>query len=96
VPLDLSGLEKEGLRQCDEGLKIIKGCEELLIKTSLSPSESASLKAELEKGKGLITRGMEALSQANEKSNGKMTYDTKDYLSARKVAGMKLLELGGK
>jgi hypothetical protein len=90
-PVDVSGLERDGLSKCNEGLALIQKNQASLGSESLSPAQKKSLMADLEKGKKLIADGMGLLTQANEKS--KNTYDTKQYQEALITVRKKLMEL---
>ena len=90
-PVDVSGLESEGLSKCNEGLALIQKHQALLSAGSMSDSQKSMLKADLEKSRKLIGDGMGLLTQANEKS--KNTYDTKQYQEALITVRKKLMEL---
>jgi len=90
--VDVSGLEREGMSKCDEGLALIKKNETVMGSHSLSDGQKSALKADLEKGRKLIADGMGLLTQANEKSKGN-TYDTKQYQEALITVRKKLMEL---
>lgn len=92
--VDVSGLERDGMTKCDQGLAIIKKCESQIGSASLSDSEKMRLKADLEQATGLLRDGMSMLDEANRKSGN--TYPISQYIEAKKVARMKLGELGGK
>ena len=89
--IDVSALERDGLAKCDEGLALIKKNEATLGNHSLSDGQKGALKADLERGRKLISDGMGLLTQANEKA-GK-TYDTKQYQEALITVRKKLMEL---
>jgi hypothetical protein len=89
-PVDVSGLEREGHKLCEEGLAIIRAQEPLFSK-ELTEAQKHQLKDDLKKGIDLIQKGMGMLSEANEKSG--RTYDTTRYGEARKAASMKYHEL---
>jgi hypothetical protein len=91
-PVDVSGLEREGMKKCDEGLAIIKRCDSQMASTSLSDGEKSRLKSELEKGTSLIKDGMSMLDEAYRKTGN--TYPVTQYNEAKKAARMKLGELG--
>ena len=93
-PVDVAGLERDGMAKCDQGLAIIKRCAPQMSSTSLSDSEKTRLKADLEQGTGLIKDGMGMLDEAYRKSGN--TYTVTEYNEAKKAARMKLGELGGK
>jgi hypothetical protein len=93
APVDVRGLETEGMKKCDQGLAIIKKCAPQMSSTSLSPSEKTRLKADLEQGTGLIKDGMGMLDEAYRKTGN--TYPVTEYNEAKKAARMKLGELGG-
>jgi hypothetical protein len=93
-PVDVSGLEREGMAKCDEGLVIIQRCKELMTGRALDGGEKARLKADLERGVRLIQDGSNMLDEANTKS-GHM-YDVSRHHKASKAARMKLGELGGR
>ncbi|MBI3858233.1 MAG: hypothetical protein HY293_21330 [Planctomycetes bacterium] len=90
-PPDVGGLEREGMSKCDQGLALIKKNEALLGSHSLNDGQKSSLRADLEKGKKLISDGMGLLTQANEKSGNK--YDTTQYQEALITVRKKLMEL---
>jgi hypothetical protein len=90
-PVDVSGLETQGLSKCNEGLALIQKHQDLLSNHSMSDSQKSMLKADLEKSRKLIGEGMGLLTQANEKS--KNTYDTKQYQEALITVRKKLMEL---
>ncbi len=90
-PVDVSGLERDGMKKCDEGLGLIQKNQSQLNNHSLSAGQKQALIADLEKGKKLIADGMGLLTQANEKS--KNTYDTKQYQEALITVRKKLMEL---
>jgi hypothetical protein len=90
-PVDVSGLETQGLAKCNEGLALIQKHQALLSSGSMSDSQKSMLKADLEKSRKLIGDGMGLLTQANEKS--KNTYDTKQYQEALITVRKKLMEL---
>jgi hypothetical protein len=93
APIDVRGLETEGMKKCDQGLAIIKRCAPQMSSTSLSDSEKTRLKSDLEQGTGLIKDGMAMLDEAYRKSGN--TYPVTEYNEAKKAARMKLGELGG-
>ncbi|HLY11793.1 MAG TPA: hypothetical protein VKW04_21005 [Planctomycetota bacterium] len=90
-PVDVSGLERDGMAKCNEGLALIQKNQSQLGNHELSAGQKQSLIADLEKGKKLISDGMGLLTQANEKS--KNTYDTKQYQEALITVRKKLMEL---
>jgi len=85
-PVDVSGLEREGHKACEEGLAIIKSLEPEIArdKATMSDADQAKLKIELKKGMDLLKKGMEYLGEANEKSG--RTYDLNRYIQAKKLA----------
>lgn len=89
--IDVSGLERDGLSKCNEGLALVKRNEALLMNHSLSPSQKSVLVPDLEKAKKLIGDGMGLLTQANEKSGNK--YDVTQYQEAFITVRKKLMEL---
>ncbi len=92
--VDVGALEQGGFAKCDQGLAIIKKCESSMMSASLGDGEKSRLKADLEQATGLIRDGMAMLDEANRKSGN--TYPVSSYIEAKKVARMKLGELGGK
>jgi len=90
-PVDVSGLERDGMSKCNEGLALIQKNQSLLGSHDLAPGQKQSLIADLEKGKKLIADGMGLLTKANEKSTN--TYDTKQYQEALITVRKKLMEL---
>lgn len=95
-PVDVSGLETQGMRKCDEGLVIIQRCDPLMRKNDLSAGEKGQLKTELERGKALLDEGMGMLDEANQKTQYQNKYDTTKYGQTLKLVRGKLLELGSK
>jgi hypothetical protein len=91
-PVDVAGLERDGMSKCDQGLAIIKKCESQMTSASLSDPEKARLKTDLEQATALLKDGMGMLDEANRKSGN--TYSLSSYIEAKKVARMKLGELG--
>jgi len=89
--VDVSGLERDGMSKCNEGLALIQKNQSQLGNHELGPGQKQTLIADLEKGKKLISDGMGLLTQANEKS--KNTYDTKQYQEALITVRKKLMEL---
>ncbi|HLY75277.1 MAG TPA: hypothetical protein VKU80_14245 [Planctomycetota bacterium] len=90
-PVDVAGLERDGMSKCNEGLALIQKNQFQLGNHDLSAGQKQALIADLEKGKKLIADGMGLLTQANEKS--KNTYDTKQYQEALITVRKKLMEL---
>jgi hypothetical protein len=90
--VDVSGLERDGMSKCDEGLAMIQKHQALLSSGSMTDSQKSMLKADLEKSRKLIGDGMGLLTQANEK-DPKRTYDTKQYQEALITVRKKLMEL---
>lgn len=84
-------LEKEGQALCDAGLKVIQASESRMTGRVLTDEEKAQLRADLTKGVGLITEGMNLFERSNQVS-GNM-FDTSKYGQARKLANNKLGEL---
>jgi len=80
--------------KCDKGLAIIKKCESQMASSTLSDVEKNRLKTDLESATGFLRDGMAMLDEANRKSGN--TYSISPYIEAKKVARMKLGELGGK
>lgn len=93
VSVNVAALERDGERKCEEGLALIQKTEGMMTGRTLSTSEKASLKSELDKGLTLLRDGMNKLEEANAKSG--RTYDVVKYNKAMKAARMKLGELGG-
>ena len=91
-PVDVSGLERDGVSKCDAGLKMIRDNEGPMKSNSLSDAERLRLRGELEKAMVLLNEGMNLLSQANTKSDNK--YDVSQYIESKKIARMKLMEIG--
>jgi hypothetical protein len=89
---DVSGLERDGMAKCEEGLGIIQKHQALLGSHSLSDGQKSALKADLEKSRKLIGDGMGLLTQANEKAPDHR-YDTKQYQEALITVRKKLMEL---
>lgn len=77
--VDVSSLENDGMKKCEEGL--------VLIQRSYDKSD----KAGLQRGVALITEGNSLLDKANQLSGH--TYDTKRFNEAFKMARNKILEL---
>jgi hypothetical protein len=91
-PVDVAGLERDGMNKCDQGLAIIKKLGTQMNSTSLSDTERSRLKSDLEQATGLLRDGMAMLDEANRKSGN--TYPLTQYIEAKKAARMKLGELG--
>src|SRR5262249_21500940 len=89
--VDVSGLERDGISKCNEGLALVQKNQAQLGSHELSGGAKQSLVADLEKGKKLLSDGLALLTQANEKSNS--TYDTKQYQEALITVRKKLMEL---
>jgi hypothetical protein len=92
--VDVAGLERDGMAKCDQGLAIIKKSEAQMTSSSLGEGEKMRLKADLEQATALLRDGMAMLDEANRKSGN--TYSISPYIEAKKVARMKLGELGAK
>lgn len=90
--VDVSSLERDGESKCEQGLAIVQKTEGMMTGRELSATEKAKLKAELDRGLGLLVEGMNKFDQANAKSG--RTYDVVKYSKAIKAARMKLGELG--
>jgi hypothetical protein len=90
-PVDVAGLERDGMNKCNEGLALIQKNQSQLGNHDLSAGQKQALIADLERGKKLIADGMGLLTQANEKS--KNTYDIKQYQEALITVRKKLMEL---
>lgn len=95
-PVDVSGLEREGLGACNDGLAKFKSIESKMAAdlTSMPAAEKETLKGELQTILEQFRKGMALLNEANEKSG--RGYDVKSYMQARKLAADKFKELGGK
>jgi len=89
--VDVSGLERDGMNKCNEGLALIQKNQAQLGSHELAAGQKQTLISDLEKGKKLIADGMALLTQANEKS--KNTYDIKQYQEALITVRKKLMEL---
>ena len=89
--VDVGSLERDGMAKCNEGLALIQKNAAALGNHSLGEGQKTALKADLEKGKKLISDGMGLLTQANEKSGNK--YDTTQYQEALITVRKKLMEL---
>lgn len=92
-PVDVSGLEKEGMKRCQEGYEAIVKCEPLLKAGNASGADKSQLKFNLQRGKDLLTQGMNMLSEANDKTSGEHKYDLSQYQQALMIARKKLLEM---
>jgi hypothetical protein len=77
--VDVSTLERDGMRKCEEGV------------VQVQRSYNSADKAGLQRGVALITEGNQMLDQANQMSGH--TYDTKKFNETLKMARGKLLEL---
>ena len=89
APVDVRGLETEGMKKCDEGLKLITKHSDLMAAATLTDSQKSTLKGDLEQGRKLISDGMSLLTQANEKSGNQ--YNTNQYQEALIIARRKLM-----
>lgn len=94
TPVDVSDLVRKGERQCEEGLELIRSCDDLMRRNDLSPSERAMLKEKLQRGVQLISAGMNAFDKAREKAGENVADAKREYSMARKQANAKLAELG--
>lgn len=90
-PVDVSAIETEGLRKCDEGLAVIQSCGSLMEKLELTPGEHQELKTKLTRGEMLLNQGLRKLDEANTKTQGQAKYDVRLYTQARLNARKKLL-----
>lgn len=85
-------LEKEGLKSCEEGLKIVKSTESRIVDTDkLSEAERGRLYTEMKKASDLIRSGM-GLFARSEGVSGRQ-FDVTHYTEALKVIRLKLPEL---
>lgn len=85
-------LEREGLANCDNGLKIIQSTTEMMSgKTVLTDDDKKKLKEDLQKAVNLIGEGMELYDRSNQVSGH--TFETNKYGQAMKLARSKILEL---
>ncbi|HXX93930.1 MAG TPA: hypothetical protein VEN81_09865, partial [Planctomycetota bacterium] len=91
ITLFASGLEKDGLASCDQGLALIKSTAGMLTGKELSDEEKARLKQDLSKGKSLISSGFEMMSRVERVSGRK--FDNSQYQEALLIARKKLPEL---
>lgn len=92
VTLFCTGLERDGLANCDQGLALIKSTAGMMTgNKELSDDDKAKLKTDLSKGKSLISAGFELMSRVERVSGRK--FDNAPYQEALKVARMKLPEL---
>lgn len=89
--VDVSGLERDGMKKCDDGLKLIQKHSTLMAAENLSDGQKATLKGDLEQGRKLISDGIALLTQANEKSGN--TYNMNQYQEALIIARRKLMTL---
>ena len=95
-PVDVSGLERDGRKACDDGLAKFRAIESKMAAdlSAMSEANQATLREELKTILELFRKGMAYLNEANEKSG--RGYDVKDYMQARKLAADKFKQLGGK
>jgi hypothetical protein len=85
-------LEKEGMKSCEEGLKIVKSTESRIVDTDkLSETERGQLYGEMKKANDLIRSGM-GLFARSEGVSGRQ-FDVTHYTEALKVIRPKLAEL---
>lgn len=85
-------LEKEGLKSCEEGLKIVKSTESRIVDTDkLNEAERGQLYTEMKKASDLIRSGM-GLFARSEGVSGRQ-FDVTQYTEALKVIRLKLPEL---
>jgi hypothetical protein len=84
-------LEREGHKSCTAGAQLIQSCASLMTGKELSDAEKTKLADDLQKGKTMISKGMEMLSRASNVSGH--TYETTQYQEALLVARKKLPEL---
>jgi len=95
-PVDVSGLEREGLKACGDALTKFRSIEPKMSAdlSAMSDANRESLKSDLQGILEGFRKGMAYLNEANEKSG--RGYDVKDYMQARKLAADKFKQLGGK
>ena len=85
-------LEREGMRSCEEGLKLVKATESRIVDTDkLSEDERGKLYGEMKKANDLIRSGM-GLFARSEGVSGRQ-FDVTQYTEALKVIRPKLAEL---
>jgi len=91
-PVDVTGLEREGYKLCNEGTAIIRSLSERMDKSAtLSVEDQKKLRAEIKTGYDKIRKGMEYFGEANEKAG--RTFDTATYVQTMKYASNKIKEL---
>ncbi|HZL71804.1 MAG TPA: hypothetical protein VFC86_05045, partial [Planctomycetota bacterium] len=95
-PVDVSGLEREGLKACREGLSKFRSIESKMAAdlAQMSEPEKATFKSELAAILELFKKGMGYLNEANEKSG--RGYEVTDYMQAKRLASDKYKQMGGK
>jgi len=85
-------LEKEGMKSCEEGLKIVKATESRIVDTDkLSEAERGKLYGEMKKANDLIRSGMGLFARSEGVSGHQ--FDVTQYQEALKVIRPKLAEL---
>ncbi|MHC4605674.1 MAG: hypothetical protein ACYTAF_01905 [Planctomycetota bacterium] len=88
--VDVSSLERDGRRLCDQGLGVIQSCEADMHR-SLPLEEQRALKKKLLEGRRLIREGLGKFERAMDLSGKR--YDVKRYQKAQKAVAGKILEL---
>lgn len=84
-PVDVSGLEREGEKACEEGLALFKSLEPKISgRAKLTAEERHQLKLDVKKSMDLMFKGMGFLSEAKDKSGH--SYDVTRFGSAHKLA----------
>lgn len=86
-----TALESEGLKNCEEGLKLVKANQAGIASNDLSDDDKTRLLTELRKASDLIRGGM-GLFARSEGVSGR-TFDTTQYTEALKVIRPKIAEL---
>ena len=85
-------LEKEGMKSCEEGLKIVKSTQSRIVDTDkLSEAERGTLYGEMKKANDLIRSGMGLFARSEGVSGHQ--FDVTQYQEALKVIRPKLAEL---
>jgi len=92
-PVDVSGMEREGERLCEEGMRIVQAAEPEFRKTTLPRSQQRDLKKRLLKARELLRSGLSFYDKASRKSGVDKKYNLRRYMKAQKYIGGRILEL---
>lgn len=93
-PVDVRELVESGRRSCEEGFDVIQSCKSQMDRADLGAAEKHDLKEKLQKGVGLIDKGMNYYEKAREKSGENQGDPKREWGMARKMANNFIANLG--